>query len=406
LNTPLFIARRLGDRRQGKSFTGLIRGIAVLSIALGLAVMILAVAVVTGFQQEIRDKVIGFGAHIQVTHFDHQLAVDSRPLEEDPDFIHSLASLEGIRHVQSFATKAGIIRTEEAIHGVVMKGVGPAFDWGFFSKRLVEGTLPSVTDSIRSDEVLLSAGIARKLLLETGQDAVLYFIQDPPRIRRFRVAGLYETGLEELDEVMVLGDIRHIQRLNGWETDQVGGFEILVDDLRQLPGVHQAVLDRIPYHMDARTIRQMYPQIFDWLALLDMNVYVILLLMVVVAGINMITTLLIAVLEKTRLIGVLKSLGAANRMVRRVFLYHAAFLIGRGLLAGNLLGIGLGLLQQHLGIIRLDPQSYYVNQAPVNLEPLHLVLLNVGTFTICMLMLVVPSYIVTRISPVKAVEFK
>jgi lipoprotein-releasing system permease protein len=317
-----------------------------------------------------------------------------------------LQELDGVRHVQVFATKAGIIRTGDDIHGVIIKGVGSDFDWSFFEHHLKAGNTLDLTDSVRSDGVIVSAYIASKLKLEPGDRINMYFIQEPPRIRRFDIAGVYETGIEELDKIFILGDIRHIQRLNDWEEDEVGGIEVIADDYRIIPRLSPQVFDMIPYYLNARNIRQLYPQIFDWLALLDMNVYVILILMVLVAGINMITTLLIAVLEKTNLIGILKSLGAANHFIRKVFLYNAAFLISRGLVIGNLTGIIFCLIQNKYGLLRLAQESYYVSVVPVNLEWSHLILLNAGTFIVCMIMLIFPSYIVSRITPVKAMLFR
>ncbi|MFO7978171.1 MAG: FtsX-like permease family protein [Bacteroidales bacterium] len=406
MNTSLFIARQMGKTYKGKNFTGLIKFISILSIALGLAVMIVAMAVVTGFQGEIREKVIGFGSHIQITNFDYNISFETRPMEAEQDFLPELNHIPEIRHVQTFATKPGIIKTEEDIHGIILKGVGPEFNWSFFREKMQEGNVIEFQDSLRSNEVIISRFIARRLQLHTHDDVIVYFIQDPPRLRRFTVAGIYETGLEELDQTFILGDIRHIQRLNNWEENQIGGIEIQVADFEDIQDVAGQINEFIPYHLQARSIRDIYPQLFDWLALLDMNVYVILVLMVLVAGINMITTLLISVLEKTNLIGILKALGGSNHFVRKVFLYNAGFLIARGLFWGNLVGLVFCFLQGSFGLIKLPQDSYYVSEVPINIELMHVVLLNAGTFLICMGMLVLPSYIITRISPVKAIGFR
>ncbi len=396
----------MGYDQTGKGFSGLIKTISILSISLGLSVMILAMAVVTGFQQEIRDKVIGFGSHIQISHFDDFYSVENRPISRDQDFLPDLQGLPGVRHTQVFASKPGILKTEEDIQGVLLKGIGPDFDWSFFNHYMVAGKQLAWSEEQRSDGIVLSALLARKLRLAPGDRVNLYFIQDPPRIRRLEIAGLYDTGLEELDKVFVLGDIRHIQRLNDWEKDQVGGIEVLVEDYRMIPKLTDQILDIIPYDLEVRNIRQLFPQIFDWLALLDMNVYVILALMVAVAGINMITTLLIAILDKTRLIGTLKALGAANILLRKMFLYHAGMMIARGLLIGNLIGLTLAWIQSRYGIIKLSQESYYVSEVPVNLEWMHLILLNLGTFAICMTMLLLPSALISRITPVKSMQFR
>lgn len=407
MNTAYFIAKRINsEKRKGKRLTRLIRIIAITSIALGLAVMILAVAVVTGFQTEVREKVIGFGAHIQITNFDYNLTAESTPINKEQAFLNELHGMAGIRHIQQFATKAGILKTDEDIHGVVFKGVGDDFDRSFFLKHLKQGGFPDLGLEERSDEVFISASMASRLRLATGDDVFLYFIQDPPRIRRFLVAGVYETGLEELDRLFVLGDIRHVQRLNDWEEYQVGGFEVLVDNFQDIAALTNKLMELLPYDLDARSIRQVYPQIFDWLALLDMNVVVILVLMLLVASMNMITTLLISILEKTSMIGILKALGASIGLIRRVFLYHAGLIIIRGLLIGNMVGLGIAWMQQRFSIMKLSQESYYVSVVPINLDISHLLLINAGTFVVCMAMLVLPSVVATRISPVKAIAFK
>lgn len=407
MNTALFLAKQIGrGKPEGKGFSRLIRLIAVLSITLSLAIMIVSMAVVTGFQREVREKVIGFGAHIQITNFDYNLTAESAPLSKEQPFLADIRSLPGIKHIQVFATKAGILKTDEDIHGVVFKGMGEDFERDFFNRHLADGFFPDMADQLRSEEILISGFMSRHLQLQTGQDVFLYFIQDPPRIRRFTISGIYDTGLEELDRLFVLGDIRHIQRLNDWDEDQIGGFEILAYDYQDIPKLTQQVLELLPYDLDARSIRQVYPQIFDWLALLDMNVVVILVLMLLVAAINMITTLLISILEKTSFIGIIKAMGGGNILIRKVFLYNAGFLIVKGLLFGNLLGLSLLWIQNRTGLIKLSQESYYVTEVPVNVELFHLASINAGTLLICMLMLVVPSLIATKVSPVKAIAFR
>jgi lipoprotein-releasing system permease protein len=396
----------MGSGVRGKGFTGIIRSIAILSIALSLAIMIISIAVVTGFQNEIRGKVIGFGSHIQISHFDVNFSTEQKPISMVQDFPDQLAHVEGIKHIQVYANKAGLIKTDEDIHGVVMKGVGADFDWHFFSRHLMEGTIPNYGDENRSDSILISGYIARRLQITIGDDIWMYFIQDPPRIRKFIICGIYDTGLEELDKIFVLGDIRQIQRLNDWTPDQIGGFEVLIDTFSRLPQLLETVFDYLPFDLDAKSIGQLYPQIFDWLALLDMNVVVILGLMLLVAAINMITTLLISVLEKTSMIGVLKALGASNAYIRKVFLYHAAQLMVKGLVFGNIAGMLLCYLQDRFGLIKLAQESYYVSEVPINLDLWHILLLNLGTSLICMTLLILPSLIVTRIKPVSAIRFR
>lgn len=404
MNTPFYIARRMGADKI--KLTGLVKTIAILSISLGLAVMIISVSVVTGFQNEVRNKVIGFGSHIQVTNFDYNISYEASPVNINTQLIRNLRETPGVRHVQVFATKPGIIKTDDEIHGVVFKGVGSDYDWSFFQDKLLDGQIIPYNDTLRSDHIMISAHVSRLLKLQTGDDVIIYFIQDPPRVRRFTISAIYETGLEEMDKIFVLGDILHARRLNNWDEDQVGGIEILIDHYHHMDAVNYEIREQIPYVLNSRTIREAYPQIFDWLALLDMNVYVIIFLMILVAGINMVTTLLISVLEKTNLIGILKALGATNRFVRKVFLFHAGFLIARGLFFGNLLGIGLAAVQYRFGVIRLSQESYLVDTVPINFNGWYILALNLGTFAICMCMLLIPSYIISKISPVKAITFR
>jgi lipoprotein-releasing system permease protein len=404
LNTPFFIARRMGAEKR--NLTSLVKIIAILSISLGLTVMIIAVAVVTGFQNEIRNKVIGFGAHIQVSNFDYNISYEVKPLSKDQEFYPLLSTIEGSRSTHVFSTKPGIIKTRDEIHGIIFKGVGSDFDWDFFTDKLIEGSTVQYSDTAISNDIIISGYIAKLLLLKTGDEVLVYFIQDPPRVRRLNIVGIYETGLDEMDKIFIMGDLQHVQRLNNWTTDQVGGIGIVLNDYRQMDQVNDEVREIIPFTLNSRTINQIYPQIFDWLALLDMNVYVIIAIMILVAGINMITTLLISVLEKTNLIGILKALGGSNAQVRKVFLYHAGFLIAKGMIIGNILGIGLALLQDYTGIVKLAQESYFVDVVPIHLNVITILGLNAGTFLICMLMLILPSFIVSRVSPVRAITFR
>lgn len=404
MNTPLYIARRMANSEL--KITGVVKKIAIGSIALGITVMIIAVAVVIGFQNEIRNKVIGFGSHIQITSFDDNISYESQPVDRNQPFLEALSDIPGIKNVQVFGTKPGIIKTDDEIHGVIFKGVGSDFSWDFFNEKMTEGRQIAFSDTARSNDIIISDHIAQLLQLAVDDDVFVYFIQDPPRVRRLKVAGIYNTGLEELDQLFILGDIGHIQRLNDWENNEVAGFEILLHDFKDLNEVNNAVENTIPYHFETKTIRRLYPQIFDWLALLDMNVYVIIFIMILVAGINMVTTLLISVLEKTNMIGILKALGSDNKLIRKVFLYHAGFLIMKGILWGNILGIGLLYIQDIAGIIKLDQTSYFVSTVPVHFSFLYILLINLGTMVISLLMLILPSYIIAGVSPVKAITFR
>lgn len=413
MNLPYFIAHRLiKGRREGTSFSRPINVIAIVGIAMGLAVMILAVAILTGFKQQIREKVVGFGSHIQIMNFDSNISFETTPISDTQSFIPKIKEIPGIAHIQVFATKAGIIRTNEDIQGVVLKGIGSDFDWSYFKSNMVDGSAFTVSDTGRTDKVIISKKIADMLRLKTGDSFAMLFIQDPPRMRKFTISGIYETSLEEFDKMYVFCDIGHIKRLNGWDNDQVSGFEIFIDDFDRLDEMTAAVRDAIGYKITQEdtkfkvtNIRIRYPQIFDWLNFQDINVIIIILLMLVVAGFNMISGLLILILEKTNMIGVLKSLGAEDVTIRRVFIYQAAYLIGKGLFWGNFIGIGLAYLQLKTGLITLDPTSYYIKTVPVNLELGHILLLNAGTMIAIILMLLVPSQLISRITPVKAIRY-
>ncbi|HOW08210.1 MAG TPA: ABC transporter permease [Bacteroidales bacterium] len=413
MNLPYFIAGRLiKGRREGTSFSRPINVIAIVAIATGLAVMIIAVSVLTGFKQQIRDKIVGFGSNIQILNFDSNYSLETIPISSNQEFIPEIKSLPGIKHVQVFATKAGIIKTKNAIQGVVLKGVGSDFDWEFFKSNMIEGTVFTVTDTGRTNQVIISKKISEMLGLKTGDSFAMYFVQDPPRSRKFTISGIYETSLEEFDKMYVFCDISHIRRLNGWEDDQVSGFEIFINDFDRLDDMFQAVRDAVGYRLvenetrfKVTSIRMRYPQIFDWLNFQDMNVLIIITLMLLVAGFNMISGLLILILEKTNMIGILKALGSENKTIRKIFLYQAVYLIVKGLLWGNLIGLGLALLQEKTGLITLDPTSYYIKTVPVNLDLTHILLLNAGTIAAIILMLIVPSQLVSRITPVKAIRY-
>jgi lipoprotein-releasing system permease protein len=413
MNLPYFIAERLiKGRKQETSFSRPVNVIAVIGIAMGLAVMILAVSVLTGFKKEIREKVVGFGSHIQIVNYDSNLSFETAPVSDSQEFITKIKQMPGIKHIQVFATKAGIIRTTSEIQGVVLKGIGSDFDWSFFSSNMVDGSVFSVSDTSRTDKVIISKKIADMLKLKTGDSFAMLFVQDPPRSRKFTISGIYETSLEEFDKMYVFCDISHIRRLNGWKDDQVSGFEVYIDNFDRMEEITDNVRDAIGYRLleeqtkfKVTNIRMKYPQIFDWLNFQDVNVIIIILLMLIVAGFNMISGLLILILEKTNMIGVLKALGSDDSRIRKIFLYQAAYLIGKGLLWGNLIGIGLALLQLKTGIFKLDPSSYYIKTIPVNLDILHIILLNAGTMAVILLILLVPAQLISRITPVKAIRY-
>ncbi|HLN56042.1 MAG TPA: ABC transporter permease [Bacteroidales bacterium] len=413
MNLPYFIAERLiKGRHHESSFSRPINVIAVIGIAMGLAVMILAVAVLTGFKKQIREKVVGFGSHIQIVNLDSNYSFETAPVSDTHSFVNNIRKMPGVKHVQVFATKAGIIKTDDEIQGVVLKGIGPDFDWSYFASNMVEGSVFNVTDTGRTNSVVISKAIADMLKLKVGDTFAMLFIQDPPRMRPFKISGIYETSLEEFDKIYVFCDIAQIRRLNDWSDDQVSGFEIYIDDFDRLDEMWMNIQQEVGWRISdnessfkAVSVRQKYPQIFDWLNFQDVNVIIIILLMLVVAGFNMISGLLILILEKTNMIGVLKALGSDDSMIRKVFLYQAAWLIGKGLFWGNLIGIGLALFQQKTGIFTLDPASYYIKTIPINLSLLHILMLNAGTMVAIIIMLLVPSQLISRITPVKAIRY-
>ena len=406
MNYELFIAQRIAFSKEKENVISrpIIR-IALIGVALGFAVMIIAIAIVTGFKKEIRDKVIGFGSHIQISNFDENNSYETKPVNRTQSFLIPLKKDADIKHVQVFAIKAGIIKTKDEIEGVVAKGIGSDFDWNYFSNRLIEGKIFSVSDSNRSDNVIISGNLSKKLNLHAGDDMIMHFIQQPPRARKFHITGIYETGLEEFDNLYIFCDIAQIQKLNDWTPEQVGGFEISINDFSKLDDVSEKVYTISGSDLNARTIRDIYPQIFDWLGLQNINAIIIITLMIVVSGMNMISALLIIILERIKLIGTMKAMGSMSISIRKVFIYLAGYLIGRGMFWGNLVGIAFILLQKQFGIFHLDQQSYYLSYVPVNFSLTHLLMLNAGTLFVCMLMMILPTMVITRISPLTAIRY-
>jgi lipoprotein-releasing system permease protein len=413
LNNEFFIARRLiSDKESSRKISRSIVRIAVFGIALGLAVMIITISVVTAFKEEIRNKVIGFGADIQLLNFDSNPSFETRPVYRNLPFLDELKKTVGIKHIQVFATKPGIIKSADEIQGIVVKGVGPDFDWSFFKQNLKEGTVFSENDSSPSNSILISSKNAAMLHLKTGDNLIMYFVQDPPRMRKFKISGLYESGLEEFDKTFAIADIRHIQKLNNWGKDSVSGYELFINDFDKLEDITYQVKLLSSYKLDESgnmikvvDIRSKYPQIFDWLNLFNMNVTIIIILMLAVAGINMISGLLVLILERTNMIGILKALGATNINIRKIFLYLSGFLVLRGLLWGNIIGLSICFLQKRFHLLKLDPSAYFLSTVPIKFEFFYFLLLNVGTLASVLLILLLPSYIIARISPEKTIRY-
>lgn len=403
-----FISQRLlrsnGESRQLS--TPIVR-IAVGGIALGLTVMILAVAIVTGFQEEIRGKVIGFGSHIQIIKYDSNKSLEATPIEKNQAFVREVKNIPGVESIQPVGRKPGIIKSGDAIEGVLFKGVDQNDPLKFFGEHLVSGRLPKLRGSEKSNEILVSSQLATQLKLAPDSNLIMYFVQDPPKARKFKVSGIYNTGLgdNDFDKIYVIGDLRVIQQLNNWDSTLVGGFEVTLSDYSQLKAINEQVYQTIPNDLTSNDVEEVYPQIFGWLGLMDTNVYIIIILMLSVSVINMITSLLIMILERTRMIGILKALGAGNRAVSMIFLRQAAGLTFRGMLLGNVIGIGLCLLQHYTGLVSLNQETYYLSSVPINLEWWHLIVLNLGTFLVCMLCMLLPVLVISRFSPAKTIRF-
>ncbi|WP_310560286.1 FtsX-like permease family protein [Flavobacterium sp.] len=410
MNLEYFIAKRLITAKDYKSsISAPIIKIAILAIAIGMIMMIVSVATGIGLQHKIRDKVSAFNGHIIISNYDNnQSEVTLVPISKNQDFYPKFNSVPGVSHIQAIASKAGIIRTETAFEGIILKGVGTDYQWNSIKEYIVSGQLPDFSKNL-NQEVLISQLLANRLNLKVGDAFNTFFIKEDqnklPNIRRFKIAGIFNSGFQDFDATYVIGDIRHIQRINKWKPDQVGAFEVFANDFTNITAIGEQVYEQTSSTLDTKTIIEKYSYIFEWLKLFDLNIIIILAVMILVATINMVVALLVLILERTQMIGILKALGSNNWSVRKIFLYNAFYLIIRGLFWGNLIGISLLLIQQYFGIIHLNPENYYVNQAPVDINLGYIVLLNLLTVTVCFVVLLIPSYIITKISPVKAIRF-
>lgn len=415
MNLPLFIARRIyNDKGDKYKVSRPAIRIATIGVAIGLAVMIMTVSVVLGFKHSIRDKVVGFGSHIQVANFLTMQSTDPYPICIDDSMMKAMGKIEGIKHVERFAFTQGILKTDTDFLGITFKGVGEEYDFTFLHRNLVAGNIPKFSDKNSQYKLLISKMTADKLRLQVGDKVYAYFISDNDvRARRFTVSGIYQTNLTHFDQNLCFTDLYTTVKLNGWLTDQCSGAELLVNDFERLDAISDNVIKRINRTPDrygdvftSQTIDEAYPQIFSWLELLDINVWIILILMMCVAGFTMISGLLIIILERTQMIGVMKALGASNSTVRHTFLWFAVFIIGRGLLVGNAIGLGLVVLQKYSGIIRLDPSTYYVSTAPMEINIPIIIILNVATLIISIFVLTAPSYLISHIHPAKSMRYE
>ena len=406
LNFAYFIAARITFKSK-RTFSKLIVRIAIIGIMLGLGIMILSLAIIKGFKQEIREKIRGFSGDMEIVKFDLNNSYENSPFHADPKFVKKAQAIGLVKKVMPFATKPGIIKANGEIEGVVLKGVDKNYDWTFFKKSLVTGSVIDFSDSVEANkQILVSQTIANRLKVKTGDKIVMYFVQEPLRKRPFVIKGIFNFGIDEVDKSYVIGDLSVISRLNSWDADEIGGYELKIADFDQLNTAVEAVDNVLPTKLKSYSVVDNYPQIFSWLSLLDGNTKVVLILMILVAVINMVSALLIMILERTTMIGIFKALGATNWGIQKVFLYNALYLIGLGMLLGNIFGMGLGYFQFKSHIFKLDEASYYMNFVPIQFNWADLILLNAGTLIICILVMVGPSMLVTKITPVKAIRFK
>ena len=407
MNTSLFIAKRLYNAKENNNnYTRPIIRIAISAIALSVAIMILSVFVLLGFKSDISNKVFGFGGHINISKFSFNQSYENDPINYNTEMSSQIESMDFVNYIQAYATKAGIIKNNNEILGVVLKGVDQNYDWNFFYENLISGDVPTFNDSIARNSILISQNISKKMKLNVGDDMLIYFMEQPTRVRKFFVSGIYKTGLSEFDDITAIGDLKHIQKLNNWDINQIGGYEISVAKFKNIEKYTSEIDESIDYDLKALSIKQKYPQIFDWLKLQDFNVLIILILMLIVGGVNMITSLLIIILEKSKLIGLLKAIGATNWNIRHIFIYNSLQIILSGLFWGNLIAISLSLLQSRFHFIKLDEEIYFMDFVPIKIELFSLLMINFGTIVICYLILVIPSVVIAKISPAKSIKFE
>lgn len=412
MNFEYFIAKRIIDSKAYKSsISAPIIKIGIVAITLGIIVMMVAIATGIGLQQKIRDKVVAFNGHIIISNYDTNNSQESEnPISTKQDFYPEFKTVEGINHIQAIATKGAAVRLEETVEYVVIKGVGGDFNWTYFQEFLIEGRLPDYTKK-RNEDILVSQYFAERLQLKVGDRVNAYFIQDnlnkAPRSINYTIVGIYNSGFKEFDELYAIGDIRHIQRLNKWKPDQIGHFEIFINDYDQIETKAKEIFKETPSKLNTISVKGKFYSVFEWIGIFDKNIMGIISIMIIVAGINMITALLVLILERTQMIGILKALGNNNLSIRKIFVYNATYLILIGLLWGNLIGLGLLFAQKYFRFLSFpNPEQYYMKTIPVYISLDYIILLNVGTFILCLLMLLVPSYIITKISPVKAIRFE
>ncbi|MES2266223.1 MAG: FtsX-like permease family protein [Bacteroidota bacterium] len=406
MNFAGFISSRITFKSK-RTFSKLIVRIAIIGIMLGLGVMIISLAVIRGFKQEIREKVRGFAGDIQIVKADNNTSFDRASFADSVPVVKNIKSVKQVEAVYPYATKPGIIKANNEIEGVVLKGVNKNYNWDYVKKMLVTGTVIQYSDTAEvQNQLMISQLTANRLRLKTGDDVMMYFVQEPLRKRKLKIVGIFSIGVDEVDKTFVIGDLALIKRLNDWRHGEIGGYEVRTTDFAKIPATAISVDDKLPIKLKATTVLENYPTIFSWLDLLDVNIIVMLVLMITVAIINMISALLIMILERTAMIGIFKAMGAGNWVIQKIFLYNATYLIGLGLVLGNALGLGVGYFQQQTHFFKLSQADYYMTFVPIRFVWTDILWVNAGTLVVCLLVLIVPSMLVTRIQPVKAIRFK
>ncbi|RAK63459.1 ABC transporter permease [Hymenobacter edaphi] len=403
MNVSRYISQKIAGSDSG-SFTSSVTKIAIISIALGLAVMVVSFAILEGFRNEIQAKIFSFGAHLTVSKYDNNNSLEVEPIN-GPKLTQELRRYPQVTGMQPFARKTAIIKTKDEVKGVVLKGIDEKNGLSPMRQNLVEGKFLSYPDTAASEDIIISRKMANQLRLKVGEEALFYFIQNPPRIRRFQVVGIYQTGLDEFDDVYVMGDIRQIRELNAWPDSLVGGYEVVLRDFRQLDPVYDNVLGNLPYDLKLDKITDQYAQLFDWLQLLNRNVIIFLILIIFVATFNMVATIFIMILERTNMIGVLKALGATDNQIRRMFFFRGLNLTLKGMLWGNVVALGFCAIQYFFHPIPLDPENYYMDRVPIHWDWQVILLINLAVFITSQLAVLIPTYLIARIKPVVAIKF-
>ena len=409
MNSSIFIAKRLFTAKENNNnYTRPIIRIAILAIAISVAVMILSVFILSGFKDNISNKVIGFGSHIKITKFNNNQSFENDPIDFNLEIYDKIKNLDFVNHINIYATKAGIIKNDVDIHGVVLKGVSGDYNWEFFKNNLISGDIPNIKDStkIPSDDILISESISKKLNIKLNEELVIYFIQNPARVRKFKVSGIYKTALSEFDDITAIADLNHLIKLNNWNTNQIGGYEINTLNFDNVSSYTSEIDELIDFDLKAQNSKDLNPQIFDWLRLQDFNVVIILILMLLVGCVNMVTSLLIIILEKSKFIGVLKAIGLSNWNIRKIFIYNSLYILVNGLFWANLFVILFTFFQKRFHLISLDETIYFMSSVPVKFDVFSMFIINIGTIIICYLVLIIPTILIAKISSAKSIRFE